>query len=59
MPTVLDLLKAHPTICAECLTRLTDSRTDILFYELDRLGIVETAGACAVCAAVTPVYSVR
>ena len=59
MPTIMDILRAHPALCAECLTRRTGSRTDILFHELDRLGIVETEGACVSCEAVTPVYTVH
>ena len=57
MVTFNDLLAAHPAICAECLARQTDSRSDVVFQEIERLRLVPNEGHCGACAELTAVYS--
>ena len=59
MPTVREVLARHATICADCLSEHTRSRSDVVFGELERLRIVPQEASCAACNAVTPVYSIR
>jgi len=58
-PTVMSLLIAHPAICLECLARRASMRSDVVFRELDRLGVVPAEGHCATCVEDAPVYSIR
>ena len=59
MPTVMGLLRTHASICAECLTRQTQARSDVVYSELDRLKLIPKEDRCAICAEVTPVFSAR
>ncbi len=56
MLTVMDLLIANRAICMECLTQQTDARSDTVFRELNRLGLVPQEDRCVVCAEVQPVF---
>ena len=58
MASITDLLAAHPSICAECITRHSGTRTDHVFHELELAGAVLAEGRCGACDEVTPVYSV-
>ena len=59
MPTVMGLLRAYASICVECLARQTRARSDVVYSELDRLRLIPKEDRCAICADVTPVFSVR
>jgi hypothetical protein len=54
--TLMELLTAHPAICGDCLILQMDSRSDVVFPQLERLGLAAEEGHCATCATDTAVY---
>ena len=59
MPTIRDLLIEHPALCVECIIQKTHSRSETVFHELRRLGLIPSESSCATCAGDALVYSIR
>jgi hypothetical protein len=59
MPTVIELLTAHPAGCLECLVRQTGLRAGSVIQQIDSLPFDFIEGRCGWCAETGPVVAHR